>query len=212
MHVTHLECSLTGERYPAGEPTISARRASRCSFATTSIGAPDPDPRKPGAARAGHVEMARAAAAARRRRAGQPGRARNADRPARQNRCESGREWPARERRGAAADRIVQGARAGDGSFDGEAVRDQEVALRPTAMPERRSRLMRPAREWRRSSSAPPKHPRSTCAKPQPTALASGSPTARSTNAGADPRRRGRRALVRLFDARRSPTVSKARR
>ena len=35
MNVTHLECSLTGERYEAGRVHNLSRRASRCSFATT---------------------------------------------------------------------------------------------------------------------------------------------------------------------------------
>ena len=81
MNVTHLECSLTGERYEAGQVHNLSRagkpllvrydlEAAKRTLTRESLAG----------ARARHVEMARAAAP--RRRAGQPRRGRDADRPA----------------------------------------------------------------------------------------------------------------------------------
>ena len=74
MNVTHLECSLTGERYEAGQ-VHNLSRAGKPLLVRYDLeaGEADADARKPRGARAGHVEMARAAAA--RRGAGQPRRA-----------------------------------------------------------------------------------------------------------------------------------------
>ena len=83
--VTHLECSLTGERYEAGQVhNLSRAREAAAGALRPRSGGADADPRQPRGARAGHVEMARVASP--RRRAGQPRRARNADRRADQNR------------------------------------------------------------------------------------------------------------------------------
>ena len=124
MFVTHLECSLTGELYAANQPHNLSKAGkpllvrydierARQTLTRESVAA----------ARARHVEMARTAAAARRRGAGQPRRTGNADHPAHRYSGESRRCEPAGQGRGPPADRVVQGARAGDGGLDGQAVR-----------------------------------------------------------------------------------------
>ena len=76
VNVTHLECSLTGERYEAGQ-VHNLSRAGKPLLVRYDIEAAkrDADPREHRRARAGHVEMARAAAA-HDGRAGQPRRER----------------------------------------------------------------------------------------------------------------------------------------
>ncbi len=64
VNVTHLECSLTGERYEAGK-VHNLSRAGKPLLVRYDLEAreADADPRQPCGARAGHVEVARAAAA-----------------------------------------------------------------------------------------------------------------------------------------------------
>ena len=75
--------------------------------------------------------MARAAAARRGRRAGQPRRDRNADLAACPDRARTAPR-PAGQGRGAPADRIVQGARAGDGGDHGQGSSGSSASRMPT--------------------------------------------------------------------------------
>ena len=60
--VTHLECSLTGERYEAGDRTTSAARKLLLVRYDLEAAKRTLNARQPGEPRAWHVEVARAAA------------------------------------------------------------------------------------------------------------------------------------------------------
>ena len=175
MFVTHLECSLTGELYAADQPHNLARPAGRCLFATTSSergrhsrakASPSVSPACGSGANCCRCPKARSrsASANRRRRSSRSPLQR------RKRRCE-----PAGQGRGPPADRVVQGARAGDGRRHGQGARGR--AHRHADQRQRRRGacgLCARAPGSRRSSSARPKRRRSTSARPPPTARGCG--------------------------------------
>ena len=121
MAATHLECSLTGEALSTPSELHNLSRAGRPLLARYDLELARrtltrDDVARPGA---GDVEMARAAAARRGHRAGQPGRDRNADPAAYPDRRAPRRSGADGQGRGPASDRVVQGARAGDGGDHG---------------------------------------------------------------------------------------------
>ena len=122
--VTHLECSVTGERYPAdelhnlsraGKPLLVRYDLAGVTKSLEQGGA--------GAAAARSLALSRAAAGAARRRHRQPRRGGHPDRRDAQARQDAGGGGDPGEGRRPAADRLVQGARAGDGGVDGEGAR-----------------------------------------------------------------------------------------
>ena len=122
--VTHLECSATGEHYPAdalhnlsraGKPLLGALRPSR-----RAQGA---DQGCAGAAAAGSLALPRTPAGAPPRRHRQPRRGRHAAPHAAQARQGARRRRDHRQGRRPAADRLVQGARPRHGGVDGEGAR-----------------------------------------------------------------------------------------
>ena len=124
MNVTHLECSLTGERYEAGQVHNLSRSGQAAARSLRSRrGEADADAREPCGREPGMWKWRELLPHD--GRAGQPGRAGNADRRACQDRgCEGASNLLVKDE-GRLADRLVQGARAGDGGDDGEAVRDR---------------------------------------------------------------------------------------
>ena len=161
MYVTHLECSLTGERYPAGQahnlskagkPLLVRYDLERARQTLTRESA--------GAARAGHVEMARAAAAARRREPVSLGEPETPIVPLAETAAKAG-----------ASNLLVKDeGRLPTGSFKARGLAmavtmakqfgiERDRAFRPTAMPAPRSPLMPPGRGWRRWSICPAETP-----------------------------------------------------
>ena len=153
--VTHLECSLTGERYPAdtaadaleGRPAAvgalrSRRRPPRAAARDARRPAADP------------LALSRAVAGAPAGECGLARRGGDAADPAAAHCRPARRRRDPGQGRGPPADRLVQGARAGARRVDGQGARGQRRwRCRPTAMPGRR---------WRPTARAPASRPMSS--------------------------------------------------
>ena len=211
-NVTHLECSLTGERYEAGQVHNLSRagkpllvrydlEAAKRTLTRDSIAAREPgmwkwgellphaiEPVSLGEPETPILHLPRTAAQGRRVRADGQGRR-------------------------AAADRIVQGARPGDGGDHGEAVRDRAHRHADQRQCRRGARRLWRAGRDRDDRHLPRRNARDQChARPRPTARASMSPTGRSTNAVRWSGRARPRGCGSTARRSRSPTGSRARR
>ena len=198
MHVTHLECSLTGERYHAGRiAQFVARRAAAAGALRPGRRRATLMPRRwPAPGR--HVEMARTAAASR---GAEPVSLGETER--RWCACSHAarRAESAGQGRGPPADRIVQGARARDGGQHGQAFRGRPIAMPTNGNAGAALAAYGAAAGIKTIVICPAETPEINIPRPLPTARMSMSPTARSTSAAAG--RQGRRGgpLVRLLDA-----------